>query len=152
MAPPSENIDGEPRWFSQGQSVSDNGLSRTPFGIPSNCVGPSPAACVMGNMPHFTWHVEQPLGTHLAEAFFDAGNVSAISGGYISGAFITCGDYPGHPGLSGMYIYNVPIGGFYRFWSGYSTGSGSTLVLGFSVVPFVPDVATDVFLIWAPGP
>ncbi len=42
MAPPSGIVDGEARWFQNGQLTTDPGLERTDFGIPVNCAAAEP--------------------------------------------------------------------------------------------------------------
>jgi hypothetical protein len=40
MASPSGIVDGEARWFENGQLTTDPGIARTTYGIPVDCAGP----------------------------------------------------------------------------------------------------------------
>lgn len=64
MAPPSQDVDGNPRWFELGQSTSDPGVERTAFGIPTSCVT-DVSPCAEGGfvLTSFLWFMEWDGGS-----------------------------------------------------------------------------------------
>ncbi len=152
MAPPSQVVDGDPRWFFEGQSLEDPGLTRTSFGIPANCTASGPAICVGTGLEHYTFQVEQPLGTVVGfSAFFvlDNARLTPLVPGAFSGDLI-CITGGGPPGYAGPAL-ETTIPGFpteFRWLSGYITSD----VYGFSLVPGVQDPPNDWFLRTLPGP
>jgi hypothetical protein len=63
MAPPSGVLDGEARWFENGQLTTDAGLARTPFGIPVNCAGaPFGFYCVGLVSQDYNFYLRLPSG------------------------------------------------------------------------------------------
>lgn len=67
MAPPSGVLDGTPQQFYLGQSIADPGVSRTSFGIPSGCAGPTDfVSCILVSNQLSNWQLESPIGKVIA--------------------------------------------------------------------------------------
>jgi hypothetical protein len=63
MASPSFVVDGEERWFENGQLTTDPGIARTPFGIPVNCAGPPFGFYCLGLIAQdFNFYLRLPNG------------------------------------------------------------------------------------------
>lgn len=55
-APASGDLDGEEEWFYEGQSIEDDGLDRTEFGVPVNCQ-PVTDVCHLGTVIWQYWYL-----------------------------------------------------------------------------------------------
>jgi hypothetical protein len=71
MAPPSGVVDGEARWFSEGQMTTDPGLERTDFGIPANCAGAEPGVyCDQGSGLNYNFWLTDLLDNIIGTATY----------------------------------------------------------------------------------
>jgi hypothetical protein len=106
VASPTGIIDGEVRWFQQGQSVKDPGLARTPFGIPLNCTAAPFVPCIAGALQHYTWGLEMPLLRQIGTSSMDGVNQAqfTLTIPRFFDAFLICGVPPVGPAYDGLYL------------------------------------------------
>lgn len=106
MAPPTGELDGDPRWFETGQSIEEPGLARTPFGIPVNCTGPEFMPCSINGLTHFRWQIEFPLGTPFGTSFLISDNTVGFTTTLFPGLtwILRCSIWPWAPDVPSLAV------------------------------------------------
>jgi hypothetical protein len=152
VASPTGIIDGEIRWFQQGQSVKDPGLDRTFFGIPTNCTAPLFVACGETGLTHGSWQLLTedmvPFGTSDSlvggSAFFTTTLFPGLSWS------LTCGGLIPVPGYSGQ-LLEVTTGFFFEavFYAPVQVDATPT----YKWTQFIGTTPPNpVYTRWLPGP
>jgi hypothetical protein len=85
-------VDGDPSWFFQGQPSSTPGISRSPFGIPTNCLSEVEDFCFPGHLSHYTWQLELPGGEVIGTSIQTAENEATfiLSDPELNSAILGC--------------------------------------------------------------
>jgi hypothetical protein len=152
VAPPSQVVDGELRWFQKGQSVSDPGLVRTAFGIPVNCTSGF-VLCSGSGLGHFTWRVRYPHSRVLGDTIEVNPNLAHVPlpPPDLGAVDINC-DVPVFAPLPSQLWVRIAPFGFppLYFLDPVLSGAGPEYSLRMYDIPHDP--STDVFITFEPGP
>jgi hypothetical protein len=93
VAYPAQTVDGELVWFEQGQSINDPGLSRTGFGIPTDCLTDTdPCLFPEEGLRWYDWVASFSGGPVLGDSFKDGTHATfVINPGFLIQIQMFCG-------------------------------------------------------------
>lgn len=132
-------MDGRAEQFAQGQSITEPGLIRTPFGIPAECL-PIVDFCAGGvTLTWFEWAVDSIAGVELADSHFDMGRATFDIGPLwgVTSAYLDCSsgtiDFPDYRGP--LLHVTFPTGGSLAYYVQGVYGPEPTYNMGLSPSP-----------------